>query len=290
MPKVRRGAARHIVRAAPTLALGFALIGASLAESGGELPRENAVPGGVKIIRLDSVAGAVPYVDAGGHRALVLQEGANWFAVIGIPLSAPPGVQHVFVRGTVRREISFSVGDKRYARQSLKVAPRQVDLSPEDLARVTAERVRIEHALNEWSLSPPQSLRFAPPVPGRRSSSFGMRRVFNGESRNPHTGMDIAAPAGAPVILPIAGTVLDTGNYFFNGNTVFVDHGRGLISMYCHLSAIDVTPGQHVAAGTRIGAVGMTGRATGPHLHWGLSLNRAWVDPELFLREPARGP
>lgn len=290
---VRRGAARLIVRTAPTLAaLSFALIGSSLAlESGAELPRENAVPGGVKIIKLDAAQAAIPYVDTDGHRALVLQEGANWIAVIGIPLSAPLGVQHVFVRGTDgRREISFSVGDKRYARQSLKVAPRQVDLSPADLARVAAERVRIEHALNEWSLSPPQSLRFAPPVPGPRSSSFGMRRVFNGESRNPHTGMDIAAPAGTPVILPIAGTVLDTGNYFFNGNTVFVDHGRGLISMYCHLSAIDVTPGQRVAAGMRIGAVGMTGRATGPHLHWGLSLNRAWVDPELFLLEPARRP
>jgi murein DD-endopeptidase MepM/ murein hydrolase activator NlpD len=111
-----------------------------------------------------------------------------------------------------------------------------------------------------------------------------MRRIFNGESRNPHSGMDIAAPSGSQVSVPIAGTVVDTGDYFFNGNAVFVDHGRGLVSMYCHLSAIDVKPGQHLAAGARLGAVGMTGRATGPHLHWGLSLNRVWVDPELFVR------
>jgi murein DD-endopeptidase MepM/ murein hydrolase activator NlpD len=214
----------------------------------------------------------------------VIQQGANWVAVIGIPLSAPLGKQQVIVRSADGlRELEFLLGDKRYASQSLKVAPRQVNLSPADLARVTAERVRIDHALSHWTLSPPESLRFPPPVPGVRSSSFGMRRIFNGESRNPHSGMDIAAPSGTPVLVPIAGTVVDTGEYFFNGNTVFVDHGRGLISMYCHLSAIDVKPGQSVAAGARIGAVGMTGRATGPHLHWGLSLNRAWVDPELFL-------
>jgi len=243
-----------------------------------DLPHENAVPGGVKILHLDSEGPSLPYVDADGHRALVLPDDSKWVAVIGIPLSAPLGMRQVTVRGTNGRQvIEFSVGNKQYASQSLKVAPRQVNLSAADLARV------IDHALSHWTEPPPESLRLPQPVPGPRSSSFGSRRIFNGESRNPHSGMDIAAPTGTPVRTPIAGTVVDTGEYFFNGNTVFVDHGRGLISMYCHLSAIDVKPGQRLAAGTRIGAVGMTGRATGPHLHWGLSLNRAWVDPELFL-------
>ena len=258
----------------PTAALSFGL------------PHENAVPGGVKIIRLDDTGTAVPYVDSDGRRALVIKDGSTWVAVIGIPLSSPLGEQFITLRGAAgRQNIMFNVGNKLYASQSLKVAPRQVNLSKADLARVAGERVRIEHALAQFSEPPPESLDLTQPVPGARSSSFGMRRIFNGESRNPHSGMDIAAPIGTPVFVPIAGTVVDTGEYFFNGNTVFVDHGRGLISMYCHLSAVDVKPGQRLAAGARIGAVGMTGRATGPHLHWGLSLNRVWVDPALFLRE-----
>jgi murein DD-endopeptidase MepM/ murein hydrolase activator NlpD len=247
------------------------------------LPREAAVPGGVKLIRLNYRGSALPTVDVDGQRAMVVQDGGTWVAVIGIPLSAPLAPRKVVIHDGGREELEFTVGDKRYASQSLKVAPRQVDLSAEDLARVNRERVIIDAALSRWSSQAPESLVLPQPVPGVRSSSFGMRRIFNGESRSPHTGMDIAAPTGTPVLTPIAGTVIDTGEFFFNGNTVFVDHGRGLISMYCHLSAIDVAPGQHVAAGARLGLVGMTGRATGPHLHWGLSLNRAWVDPELFV-------
>ena len=267
------------------IAVGCALAGSIPARAvGPDLPSENAVPGGVKILRLDSTGPSLPYVDADGHRALVLRDDSTWVAVIGIPLSAPLGMRQVVVHGTNGRQvIEYSVGNKQYASQSLKVAPRQVDLSAADLARVNQEKIRIDHALSQWTEPPPESLRMPQPVPGPRSSSFGSRRIFNGQARNPHSGMDIAAPSGTPVLTPIAGTVVDTGEYFFNGNTVFVDHGRGLISMYCHLSAVDVKPGQRLAAGTRIGAVGMTGRATGPHLHWGLSLNRAWVDPALFL-------
>ena len=282
MGSARGGFAR--VASSIALPLISALAAHSTTAAGFELPRENAVPGGIKIIRLDH-GDAPPYVDTEGQRALVIQDGSTWVAVIGIPLSAPLGERHLVWRDAGgRQEITFNVGDKQYARQSLKVPPRQVNLSNADLARVARERVRIEHALKVYSEPPPESLRFAQPVPGPRSSSFGMRRVFNGESRNPHSGMDIAAPTGTPILVPIAGTVVDTGEYFFNGNTVFVDHGRGLISMYCHLASIEVQPGQRLAAGTRIGAVGMTGRATGPHLHWSLSLNHAWIDPELFVR------
>jgi murein DD-endopeptidase MepM/ murein hydrolase activator NlpD len=248
------------------------------------LPHESAVPGGVKVLRLDVHGDSMPYVDVDGHRALVVQDGSSWIAIIGIPLSASLAPRQVIVHsGDARQEIQYSIGDKQYASQSLKVAPGQVNLSKADLERVNQEKSIIEHAMSRWTDEQPETLHMPQPIPGVRSSSFGMRRIFNGESRNPHSGMDIAAPVGTPVRAPLAGTVIDTGDYFFNGNTVFVDHGRGMISMYCHLSAIDVKPGQRVAAGATLGKVGMTGRVTGPHLHWGLSLNRAWVDPELFV-------
>lgn len=217
---------------------------------------------------------------------LVVGDSSAWTALVGIPLAAPPGRAEIRVQfgGGPLRTFGYEVRPKKYLEQRLRVAPGQVDLSPEDQARYERER---EHQLQVMATfsSPADADTFAmaPPVPGPRSSSFGLRRVFNGQARAPHSGMDIAAPAGAPVKSPLAARVIDTGDYFFNGATVWLDHGGGLLTLYCHLSETGVRPGDVLRAGDRLGAVGATGRATGPHLHWGVMLNRTMVDPALFL-------
>jgi murein DD-endopeptidase MepM/ murein hydrolase activator NlpD len=243
------------------------------------------VPGGIARVPLGAAV-AKPSAHDGDVPLLVLGDASGWTALVGIPLAARPGMAHISVRpadGGAARDIGYTIAPKRYREQQLKVAPDRVDLSPEDLARHERERAHQAAVMATFSEPPPQSMQMRVPVPGRRSSSFGLRRVFNGQARNPHSGMDIAAPTGTPVLAPLAGRVIDTGDYFFNGSTVWLDHGGGLLTMVCHLSAIDVKVGDRLNAGQRYGAVGATGRVTGPHLHWSVMLNRAMVDPALFI-------
>jgi murein DD-endopeptidase MepM/ murein hydrolase activator NlpD len=257
-----------------------------------DLPRARPVPGGIALVDLGPASGTPPVVTRDGRRVLVRADDGRWRAVVGIPLEAAAGKDSIVVRTRdgATRSIEFPVESRDYVTQRLKVAPKHVDLSFDALERTKRERERLMKVLATWSDAPPAALQLVVPVPGPRSSSFGSRRVFNDQPRNPHTGMDIAAPTGTPVVAPAAGTVIDVGDYFFNGNTVIVDHGQGWLSLYCHLSGIDVKPGDRVDAGDRLGAVGATGRVTGPHLHWGVMLNRAWVDPDLFLVDGPQPP
>lgn len=269
---------------------GFAT-GTAAAQSRGLLPTMALVPGGIARLSLGPAAARplafVTGSDGSPVPLLVLGDAIEWTALVGIPLAALPGEAGIEVRAAnaAPRTLRYTIAPKRYAEQRLKVAPKTVDLSPEDLARFERERAHQQVVMATFSEPYPDlsRLRMRVPTPGRRSSSFGLRRVFNNQARSPHSGMDIAAPTGTPVVAPLPGRVIDTGDYFFNGQTVWLDHGGGLLSMVCHLSAIQVKLGDVLDTGETVGAVGATGRVTGPHLHWGVMLNRTMVDPALFL-------
>ena len=272
-------------------ALAVALLGSAapaLSAQAFVAPRVAAVPGGVVTFRLPGGPDERPVVSYSGRSVLVAREPAGWLAILGIALDTEPGEYHLSVQqpGANERQIPFKVVAKQYAVQQLKVPPNQVNLAPEDEARVIRETEKVHAALEAFTPDTPPTLRLNQPVPGRRSSSFGLRRMFNGEARKPHSGMDIAAATGTPIKAPLAGRVVDVGSYFFNGNNVMIDHGQGLVTMYCHLSKIRVEVGQQLAAGEVLGDVGATGRVTGPHLHWGVALNGTMVDPALFLAPP----
>lgn len=251
-----------------------------------ELPQPNAVPGGVAVVPFGPVTDAPPRVHFNGERVMVVSQKNRWHAVVGLPLSLSTGEHHLTLgsAGTV----AFAVRSKEYAVQHLTLTnKRMVDPTASDLKRIEREQKILQRAFKTWNETVVPPLRFDLPARGRLSSPFGLRRFFNNQARQPHSGLDIAAPSGTPIQAPASGTVIEVGNYFFNGNTVFLDHGQGLVTMYNHLSRINVAKGKRVERGEKIGEIGMTGRVTGPHLHWAVSLNNARVDPVLFLSPEA---
>ena len=256
----------------------------SAAATAAPLPHAEPVPGGVAIVPLGPDSGKMPRATFNGDRVIVLKDERKWLAVVGIPLEARPGAYSIKIEGSKHRDLSFSVHDKQYAVQRVTIQNRRkVDPTALDLKRIRRESRIIKAALAAWHAKASVPLQFDLPVLGPVSSPFGLRRVFNGEPRAPHSGIDIAVPAGTPIRAPAPGRVAAVGDFFFDGKMVMIDHGQGLVTMYGHMEKILVKKGQRVARGEVIGLVGQTGRATGPHLHWGVSLNNARVDPTLFL-------
>lgn len=244
------------------------------------------VPGGIVRVALGAEATARPQARFGDRPVLVYRQSGNWQALVGIPLDAAPGTYPLIVSDEQGRleTVEIEISDKTYPVQHLVVRnKRHVDPDPEDLVRWEQEKRLQDDAKLIWRAVETGPPALALPVKGRRSSAFGLRRTFNGEPRAPHRGLDIAVPRGTPVAAPAGGEITLTGDYFFNGKTVFIDHGQGLISMLCHLDRIGVKPGEIVKAGQTVGRAGATGRATGPHVHWSVFLNGTAVDPSLLL-------
>ncbi len=264
------------------------------------LPAERTVPGGIALVPLKTLHDAVPTVTFNGSRVAVVEGSEGLTAVVGIPLWAETGKQWLDIRwpSGERARQSFTVSSKDYETQYITLKDeRKVDPLPEDLERISRENAVTGQVLSTWNEQPPD-FTLTYPVEGPISSVYGLRRFFNNQPRSPHSGLDIAAAKGTPIRAPADGTVLYTGDFFFNGKVVYLGHGQSLITMYCHMDRINVEPGEHIERGEVIGQVGATGRVTGPHLHWGVYLNGTPVDPGLFVAQErprswpprARGP
>lgn len=249
------------------------------------LPEESRTLGGIALIPLPEYAPInvqARYVDTS---VPIISTTNGRTAVVGIPLTATVGHARIELMATdFSDNLDFDIGNKDYPEQRItlkdtnKVTPNETELAR--YAREAAEQKAVYKTftptLGVWPT-------FQMPIVGEFSSPFGLKRFFNGEARDPHSGLDIAAAEGKTVYAPADGKIVQTGDYFFNGQTVMIDHGQGVISMLCHLSKISVAIGQTIQRGEAIGKVGHTGRATGPHLHWGLSINNARVNPLLVV-------
>ena len=248
------------------------------------LPQDSRVPGGIAVIPLES-AHKDSKISFNGKQVWKINNNGQYWAVIGIPLSQKIGQLTYKIDG---KNHSIKIEDKSYREQHLTVKKKHANPPSYDMPRIRKESKLSKDAFNLFTDinkdKPYQQL--LTPAQGPISSPFGLKRFFNEQPRRPHSGLDIAAPRGADIIAPMDGKIVLTGKFFFNGNSIFIDHGQGLVTMYCHMDKLESHEGQWVKAGDVIGKVGSTGRATGPHLHWTVSLNNTRIDPLLFIAKP----
>jgi murein DD-endopeptidase MepM/ murein hydrolase activator NlpD len=257
-------------------------------------PRIAQVPpmrqGGIQRLRVEGAGDAIKVSATAFHRTVPLGNEGNgvWEGLLGVDVLQKPGLYPVAVmvtrpEGRVETlQITVDVKAGRFATRRLRVSQRFTDPAPGDAARMTAEAVRL-NALFEGLSDRLWQGAFQPPVPGEATSNFGSRSIFNGRPRAPHAGIDYRGQVGTPVAAPNAGRVVLAEELFLTGNTVVLDHGLGLYSVFAHLSRMDVNVGDTVSTASAVGLVGATGRVTGPHLHWSVRLGTARVDPSALL-------
>ncbi len=250
-------------------------------------PRNAAINGGLLVLPLPADAPAPLYYHGQPVWTGRLASGSQPVAIVGIGLEAAGEQVLSPNKDGSQPVLHFNVTPQSYPEQRLVLTEtKYVTPDPEQLARFEREAAEQKTAYRVFTPATTSAARwpeFRWPLVGHLSSPFGLRRFFNDEPRAPHLGLDIAGETGMPALAPADGRVALTGDYFFNGRTVIIDHGQGLYSMLCHFSEILVKPGDVVRAGQPVGKVGSTGRATGPHLHWTVSLNDARIDPRWLM-------
>ncbi len=251
-----------------------------------QLPAIQAIPGGVALVPLQTNSESAPNVNFSRHKVMVVGQPRHWSALIGIPLTLTAG-EHAIVTKDDSGHTSkqyFKVIAFEYPHESITISDENY-VTPDQATqtRIKQERSKLKSVLATWHDTANPDTDFQWPVSGRISSPFGLQRFFNQTLRSRHTGLDIAAATGTPVHAVASGRVIESGNYFYTGHTVLIDHGQGLISMYCHLNKSLVKVGEQVKPSDVIAEVGATGRVTGPHLHLTVLLNQSKVEPRLFL-------
>ena len=243
-----------------------------------------AVPGSIVKFEVSSLE--MPKAYMGKKPLMVLKVDKNRYEIsVGIGLKAD-------IKKDILIKVHTSYGlkmhtiklhSKAYKTQYITIDKKKVTPKKYDMDRIWSEIKRSKKALALYTPQKFLILKMQKPVNSTISDDFGKRRFFNKKPKNPHSGVDMKGKIGTPIVSPLAGTVVEMGEFFFNGNVIFIDHGLGLVTMYCHTSEFSVKIGQEVQKGQLIGKVGATGRVTGPHLHWGVSLNGNMVDPRLFF-------
>lgn len=248
---------------------------------------ESAVPGGIKKVEIPSQT--LPIVNYDKNRVAIIKKNSGYLAIVGIPVNAKLEPQTLVQTFPPNKSYQFDIKNKNYKIQKLAIKnKRKVFPLKEDEQQITQEKLDLDKTLSHWRIvSDPFIDPFIAPVRGYITSTFGLKRIYNGIPKSPHTALDIAALQGTPIKATACGQVINIHDRFYTGNTVIIDHGQGVMSLYAHLKDVKVTNGQWLKQGDIIGTVGKTGRVTGPHLHWAIYLNQTPIDPLLLINKKA---
>jgi len=254
------------------------------------LPTDKNYPGGIAVVKLKKQDQTEPKVYYNNHRVLarvLVQKNNNyWYAIVGIPLSAKSGTKNIIIKNNASHtyQQNFYVKSRTYPLKHITIKDKsKVTPDPELAKKIEQQATDAQTLANTWTNVKNVSTDFIVPSKGWFSSYFGIRRIYNKTKNGRHTGLDIAAVTGTPIYAAGAGTILAVKDFVLTGNTVYINHGQGLITVYAHMNKTDVKPGEAVKQGQLLGEIGATGRVTGAHLHWEVILNGAKVNPTLFL-------